>query len=235
MARRRLALLLTAALALTAAPAALADGDPASDVLPSQDAFYPYTPPVSKPLVTALDKLLKEVRTAGFPMKVALIETAGDLGSYPQLLNSPQRYTDLLASELPTNPHGSVKEQLRLLVVMPGGFGGTNLGDKVNEALDPITIDVDAQSDGLARAALEAVARLATVNGHKTAVPPEAKASSGKDDDGGGTSPVLFIVLGVVIVGLIVALVLVRRRAANLERPADEPETQDDGEDARIS
>ena len=235
MARRRIALLLAAALTLTSAPAALADGDPASDVLPSQDAFYPYTPPVSKNLVVALDKLLKEVRKAGFPMKVALIETAGDLGSYPQLFNSPQRYTDLLSSELPSNPHGSVREALRLLVVMPGGFGGQNLGDKVNEAIDPVKIDVDAQSDGLARAALEAVARIATVNGHKTAVPPEASASNGKGKDGGGTSPVIFIVLGVVIVGLIVALALVRRRAAGLERPADEPETQDDGEDARIS
>src|SRR5437868_3374452 len=111
---RRVALLATA-LALAVAPAAFADGDPASDVLPSQDSFYPYTPPVSRPLVTALDKLLKEVRKAGFPMKVALIESAGDLGSYPQLLNSPQRYADLLASELPTNPHGPVKGGLRLL------------------------------------------------------------------------------------------------------------------------
>lgn len=56
------ALLLAAALALTAAPAALADGDPASDILPAQDAYYPYTPAVSKPLVTALNGLLARVR-----------------------------------------------------------------------------------------------------------------------------------------------------------------------------
>jgi hypothetical protein len=234
MARRRTALL-AAALALTVAPSALADGDPASDVLPSQDAFYPYTPPVSKPLVTALDKLLKQLRTAGFPMKVALIASAGDLGSYPQLFNSPQRYTDLLASELPANPHGSVKEQLRLLVLMPGGIGGENLGDNVDAALAPVKIDPDAQSDGLARAALTAVARIATANGHKTAIPPEASASAGKagDKGGGGTSPVLFIVLGVVIAGLLAAILVIRRRADSEMRPAEGPDVQGDAEDTR--
>jgi hypothetical protein len=225
---------LAAAVALTAAPAALADGDPASDVLPGQDAFYPYSPPVSKPLVAALDKLLKQVRTAGYPMKVALIETAGDLGSYPQLFNDPQRYTDLLDSELPVNQHGKVTEEIHLLVVMPSGFGGKNLGDKVDEALAPVKIDIEAQSDGLARAALEAVARIATVNGHKTEVPAESSASAGGDDgdDGGGASPVLFIVIGVVLLGLAVAGFLVRRRRSDA-RPLEEPEAQESGEDAR--
>ncbi|MDX6585405.1 MAG: hypothetical protein QOI10_4589 [Solirubrobacterales bacterium] len=232
MARRRIALL-AAALALTAAPSALADGDPASDVLPSQDAFFPYTPPVSKPLVTALDKLLKQIRAAGYPMKVALIASAGDLGSYPQLFNSPQRYTDLLASELPANPHGSVKEKLHLLVLMPGGIGGQNLGDNVDSALAPVKIDPAAQSDGLARAALTAVARIATANGHKTAVPAEASPSAGKSDKGGGTSPVLFIVLGLVIAGLLAAMLVIRRRAASEMRPDEAPEVQDDAADTR--
>src|SRR4051795_10844431 len=105
--RVRLAALILA-LICAHGPSAYADGDPASDVLPSQDAYYPYQPPVSKPLVTALDGLLKQVRKAGYPMKVALIETAGDMGSLSQLFNDPQRYTNVLASELPVNPHGSV-------------------------------------------------------------------------------------------------------------------------------
>jgi hypothetical protein len=209
------------ALVLAGSAPAFADGDPASDVLPSQDAYYPYQPPVSKELVTALDGLLKQVRKGGYPMKVALIQTAGDLGSLSQLFNDPQRYTNVLASELPANPHGTVKDKLHLLVVMPGGIGGQNLGDKVDAALAPVKIDTEAQSDGLARAALEAVARVATANGVKTEVP---KVSSSSGDDGGGPSVVIWVILGVVIVGLIVALVLVRRRTPAVPPP-------DDGED----
>jgi hypothetical protein len=184
---RRIALVV-AALALTAAPTAQADGDPASDVLPSQDAYYPYAPQASKPLVEALDQLLKRVRGDGYPVKVALIASAADLGSYPMLLNDPQRYANLLASELPVNPHGGLDEQLHLLVVTAAGFGGKSLGDRVDEALAPVEIDPEAGSDGLVRAALQAVARIATVNGHDTPVPPEAGAAGGGDDDGGGGS-----------------------------------------------
>src|SRR3954447_12679703 len=205
------AMLLAAVIAVTATAVESADGDPASDVLPSQDAYCPSQPPVSKELVTALDGLLKDVRKRGYPIKVALAETAGDLGSLSQLFNDPQRYTNVLASELPANPHGKVKDELHLLVVMPGGIGGQNLGDKVDAALAPVKIDTKAQSDGLARAALEAVARVATANGVKTEVP---KVSSGSDSDGGGgPSAVIWVILGVVIVGLILALVMVRRRA----------------------
>ena len=39
-------------------------------------------------------------RREGYPVKVALIETKQDLGQYPQLFGKPQRYADLLASEL---------------------------------------------------------------------------------------------------------------------------------------
>src|SRR3954449_7771249 len=200
---RRLAPIVLALVLASTAPA-FGDGDPASDVLPSQDAYYPYQPPVSKDLVTALNAELKQVRKGGYPMKVALIETAGDLGSLSQLFNDPQRYTNVLASELPANPHGSVKDKLHLLVVMPGGIGGVNLGDKVDAALAPVKIDTEAQSDGLARAALEAVARVATANGVKTAVPKVASGSSSSDSGGGGgPSAIVWVILGVVIAGLI--------------------------------
>jgi hypothetical protein len=165
-------------------------------------------------------------------MKVALIQTAGDMGSLSQLFNDPQRYTNVLASELPANPHGSVKDELHLLVVMPSGFGGQNLGDKVDAALAPVKIDTAQQSDGLARAALEAVARVATANGVKTEVPKAATESG--DDDGGGVSPVIFVILGVVIVGLIAAMIVLRRRGPGepppepeTERPEEAPETQE--------
>ncbi|MCW2968717.1 MAG: hypothetical protein JWM71_2489 [Solirubrobacteraceae bacterium] len=210
MVRRVLVLALAAG--LCGAPAALADGDPASDVLPGQDAYYPYSPPASKPLVTTLNALLKQVRAAGFPMKVALIETVGDMGSYPTLFNNPQRYADLLSSELPTQADQRVSGAFHLLVVMPGGFGGEHLGDGVNRALDPVKIDVAAASDGLARAAIEAVARLATVNGHPTKVPASV-APAGGHKGGGGTSPWVFIgPLAALVLAAAAAGFVVRRR-----------------------
>jgi hypothetical protein len=164
---RRAALAL-AVLALLPSAAA-ADGDPASDVLLAQDVYYPYAPKVSRPLTTALNTLLKRVRAGGYPMKVALIETPADLGAYPNLFGDEQRYANLLLPEISFNAHP------HLLVVMPSGFAGNNLGPKVDSALRGITIDQAAKSDGLAQAALAAVARIATANGHPTPVPAAAR------------------------------------------------------------
>ena len=207
--------LLAVVLLLALPPGARADGDPASDVLPTQDIFFPYAPPIAAPLRTALVRVVKQAGAAGYPLKVALIESGGDLGAYPQMFNQPQRYANLLASELPTNPHGSIRTRPHLLVVMPVGFGGDNLGDKVDSALGPVKIDPSAQSDGLARAAIEAVARLATANGHEVAVPPEAhaklQASNRSTKRSGGPSvwvfiaPLLFVVAAIVLAGRITA------------------------------
>src|SRR3954468_3376868 len=151
--------------------AAFADGDPASDVLLAQDVYYPYAPKAATQLSGPLDTLLKRVRKAGYPMKVALIQTPADLGAYPNLFGDTQSYANLLAKEIAFNsrPH--------LLVVMPSGFAGDNLGPKVDSALRGITVDQEAKSDGLAKAALAAVARIATANGHATPVPPQAAAA----------------------------------------------------------
>jgi hypothetical protein len=215
---RRIALLALCALALFPA-AARADGDPASDFLLQQDSYYPYAPATSKQLRTALDGLLKRVRDAGYPMKVALIESAGDLGSYPQLFNDPQRYADLLAQELATITHGHKQsDQLHLLVVSPSGFAGSGLGDAVNRALAPVTVNASAQSDGLARAALEGVARVATANGHRTPIPPEAKgtlAATSKSTKRSGPPIVVYILPALLVVAAaLFAGRAARRRAA---------------------
>jgi hypothetical protein len=209
---RRVALLALALLAFVPA-AACADGDPASDVLLAQDVYYPYAPKVSKPLTSALDGLLKRVRAAGYPMKVALIQAPSDLGAYPNLFGDTQNYANLLAKEIAYNsrPH--------LLVVMPTGFGGDNLGAKVDSALAGIRIDQAAKSDGLAQAALVAVARLATANGHATPVPAAAhavliasKASSKR------STPSLLIYGGPVVLAILAVAALLwvgRRRTEN--------------------
>jgi hypothetical protein len=227
---RRLALAIAALIALGAVPSALADGDPASDVLPQVDVYYPYSPTPSPALVETLDALLADVRERGFPMKVAQIASAADLGTYPTMFNNPQVYANLLSSELPTNPHGTVKDELHLLIVMPGGFGGTGLGDRVDEALAEVEIDADAETDGLVRAAIEAVARLATVNGTETAVPD----IDGDGDDGGGLSVVVIVaaVLGALALAALGSLLWRRRRASD-ERPEEEAAPQGPGPDDR--
>ncbi len=215
-----LSLLFVLAVTAHAPGDARANGDPASDVLLSQDHYLPYAPPVQERLVTALEDVLERAREAGFPMKVALINTERDLGAYPQLFNSPQEYANLLTRGLATlNPHGDPVKDVHLLVVMPGGFGGNNLGEKVDDALSGIAIQGEAQSDGLAKAAVEAVARLATANGHPVPVPPEARielSASDADDGGGGTSPLVFAAPAVLLfAGLFVAGRMARRRQSS--------------------
>ncbi|MEA2126491.1 MAG: hypothetical protein QOI80_3273 [Solirubrobacteraceae bacterium] len=191
--------------ALVCCSVARADGDPASDVLLTQDSFLPYAPPTQAKLKTALVKVLRDAKAAGFPMKVALIASEADLGAYPQLFNKPQQYADLLTRELASlNPHGDPLKAVHLLVVMPGGYGGSNLGDDVDAALAPVEIQADAGSDGLARAAIAAVARLATANGHRLAIPPEASVKLGKASatkKGGGTSPLVFLAPALLLFG----------------------------------
>ncbi len=99
-AARRATALLTIVAAMIAPAAARADGDPASDVLLLQDAYLPYFPAPAKPLGQTLQRLLDQVRKGGYPIKVALIQSQGDLGAYPELFDKPGPYAKLLASEI---------------------------------------------------------------------------------------------------------------------------------------
>ena len=56
-------------IALVWPPAAMANGDPASDVLLAQDSFLPYAPEVQSKLAVALEGVLEDAREAGFPLK----------------------------------------------------------------------------------------------------------------------------------------------------------------------
>jgi hypothetical protein len=197
--------LIALALVLALPGVAHADGDPASDVLVMQDAYYPYTPPTDAKYKRALDAVLKKARDAGYPVKVALIQTERDLGAYPSLFNDPNRYANLLARELPRSRHGPKLTGQRILVVMPGGFGGRDLGDNVDGPLSKTPIDAGAESNGLAVAAIGAVARLATANGHPVPVPPEAtgKVSASTAKKGAGPGVVVFLVPAVLLFGAI--------------------------------
>ena len=128
--------LLAVALAGVGAGLSRADGDPASDVLYFQDVFLPY----EKPSADASQQLTSTVAAAnkaGFRIKVAVIESAQDLGSVPSLFNRQDLYARFLGTELKTF------YTQRLLVVMPAGFGIYNGGKPVDAektALASLTI-----------------------------------------------------------------------------------------------
>lgn len=169
-------LALALALTLSAPPTlAIADGDPASDVLLGQDVFLPYAS-VSRSLQRGLYAITEAARNAGYPVKIALIGAKSDLGVLPSLLGQPQRYAQFLSTEL----SGAVSSPV--LVVMPDGFGlaldGRTQGIR---ALDGVPIPRGA--DGLGAAALSAVQRLAAAAGHP--LPPGAA----RVDSAPGASP----------------------------------------------
>lgn len=206
--RRLLAILgLATVAALASASVAWADGDPASDVLLAQDVFYPYAPnTVSKPVEQALATTVARAKEQGFPLKVALIADARDLGSVGQLIGEPQRYADLLTTEISLNvTHGRTVDKPRVLTVLPSGLGGNNLGDDAGTALEGVAPAEDAGADGLARTAGMAIGRLAEAAGKPIEMPVFPEASAADPGAGGGVptavvfgAPVLLLVLVVV-------------------------------------
>ena len=130
---RRGGLIAIAIAALAAAlpvPAALADGDPASDVLLFQNAFFPYSAPSS----AAKGQLLgaaAAAKKAGFRVRIAVIQSQRDLGADPELFGKPQLYARFLDAELRSAEYDGA-----LIVVMPQGFG-VAAGGTFAKALPP--------------------------------------------------------------------------------------------------
>ncbi len=187
--------------------AAWADGDPASDVLLGQNVFYPYSPPVSASLQRTLDTAAAAARRAGFSIKVALIASPVDLGVVPDLFGKPQKYAAFLDQEISFNVKQSV------LVVMPAGFGGAGLPAPAAAALAGLPSPSGAKSDDLARAAIQAVPKLAAAAGHSFKAPGVGNGSGGSASSSGGTSAVVFAA-PLLLVALAVAFMTLRSRQA---------------------
>jgi len=115
---RRTAAVVLAVVAVAAVrpPVALADGDPASDVLVYQPVFFPYNPapPTAQ---RELNGLVKSADQQGLKIRVAVVQSPRDLGSIPTLFGKPSVYARFLSSEL-----SSIWRD-RVLVVMPSGYG----------------------------------------------------------------------------------------------------------------
>ena len=140
--------------------AALADGDPASDVLLGENVFYPYSPHVSASAQKSLNALTAAAaKRAGLPIKVALIASPVDLGVIPDLFGKPQKYAEFLDQEI------SFRRKQPLLVVMPAGYGTQGLSPKAASAIAALPKPTKS-NDGLASAASTAVTKAAEASGH---------------------------------------------------------------------
>lgn len=186
-------------LALTLAPQALADGDPASDILAPADTRVYMTLTATDPtLEQQLAATAQKITDAGLPIKVAVIGNKTDLGAVPQLWAKPQTYARFLGSEL----RFIYKDTL--LVVMPQGFGinGPYTQPKALAALQGIDPRKDPSAKGLTVSADKALRALAAADGFKV---------SGGSGGGGGGLPLPLIAAGVMVLAGIGGGVLVLR------------------------
>jgi hypothetical protein len=209
----RVATLMTVAMLLTALllpAAAQADGDPASDMLLAQNVFYPFSPAVSNRLQAELNAETAATSRAHFPIKVALIASAGDLGAIPSLFGKPQQYAEFLDREISAGNNAPP-----LLVVMRAGYGVEGLGSAATAAAAGLRRPPGASSDDLAQAAAVAVPKLAAAAGHPIGAASALSPVSGGSSTGGGPSPLLSVaLLAVAAVGASAAIIAVRRHVA---------------------
>ncbi len=181
------ALALALALALVAWPArAVADGDPASDVLTETPVYFPADAGIPATRQAQVLKLVDEAARRGYPLRVALIAHRSDLGSIGALWSKPNVYSWFLGTELSLVFHGT------LLVVMPNGYGVDVIGEpgaaaKTQAAAAPLIHLAPAGGGGeaLADSAITAVQRITSAAGIPLTLPratvPAAAASGGVD------------------------------------------------------
>jgi hypothetical protein len=208
------AVLIVLALALLVPGSARANGDPASDVLLTEQVFLPFEAPISESAKNDLKKTVAESNDKGYEIRVAVIAFTGDLGTAVSLWGKPQAYAKFLWNELSFQYDG------RLLVAMPAGFGYyEGNGKPVAEEVALLkTVKPGQIPTALTESAAEAVRTLAAANGVKV-----AKPSSG----GSFTRDRILILIGALVVLVAVLLFptrLVRRRGRDAaQSPSSEP------------
>ena len=205
---RRLAALLLIVCATVVIPAAaLADGDPASDVLLGQDVYYPYQPnTVSASLAKTLNAETAATDKAGYSIKVALIANAVDLGVVPSLFGKPQKYADFLVQEI------TFQGKQHLLVVMAAGYGVQGMSAAATAAAASLAKPGGKTGNDLAKAAIAAVPKLAKAAGHPIS------AISGGGGSRGGATVAIVIVLIVVALGASAGVLVLRRQATPTDK-----------------
>lgn len=193
---RRLALLL-ALIAVVAAPAARADGDPASDYLLGQQTFVPPDAGLSSLDKQRLEALLTGARRGGYTLRVAIIASRNDLGAVTALDRRPTLYAHFLSQEL------RFFYKKRVLVVMANGYGIARNGKPApaEQAVVNRLPPVDAtRGAALAMATERAVRALTAHAGVRIVSVPLGTKGSPPDRSGWNS---FLIALGVVAVVLL--------------------------------
>ena len=211
---RRIAVLLALAAACVLAPSALADGDPASDVLIVQKVFYPYYSNTPKASVEQLNTTVADANKKGFPIRVAVITSPYDLGSVSALWGKPQPYARFLSLELAFAFKGP------LLIVSPKGYGYVDRTKPSPAKLALVrTVPIGKGNEGLVESADKAVRRLAAKAGVQLS-PPVARSSG----SGSSTDTIVIAIAAALGALLVVAVEVFRRRRRRRRAPA-QPES----------
>jgi hypothetical protein len=172
---------------------ALADGDPASDVLATQALFLPWDANVPNSRQAELADVLAAAQNHGFPIRVALIASPSDLGSLTTLWGQPEQYAEFLGQELSLVFTGP------LLVVMPHGFGLHGF-DMPPTTIESTLAGISAPRDGaqLAQVAITAIERLAAAAGHPLpSLSTTSSVARGSSDEGSiGAGQWIVLLLG---------------------------------------
>lgn len=209
MRRLPLILVLLAALGVSLPPSgALADGDPASDVLITNSLYTPVAQRISPPVMKQLKSTIEQANAGGFKVRVALILDRTDLGAVPQLFGHPARYAKLLSGELYYAWKGAI------VAVQPSGIGVQNIKPlgPAQAVADSVAITNPSTADGLAQAATETIRKLASEDS-KVTFTADGSASGGSSSSSTFTTThILGGVLVVVLILLLVGQILVRRR-----------------------
>jgi hypothetical protein len=185
---------------------ARADGDPASDYLITQPVYFPYDGKFSPVLEGQLLSVVKEAKSKGFPIKVALIPDSYDLGSVTSLWKQPKLYARFLGEE------DATFFKQRLLIVMPNGIGFYRPGQPVTKEYATLAaIPIQPGDDGLVRAAISGVEKLAAADGIHLAAPSHVTTPAQRNSH--DRLVIIVAVVALLLVGGLLRLAL-RRRAA---------------------
>jgi hypothetical protein len=204
--------LVAAAAALVAVPAARGNGDPASDVLIPNQVYIGPEVPISNADRDALTETVAAANERGYPIRVAVIAFTSDLGTAVSLWRRPRDYAKFLGSELAfvyTKP---------LLISMPSGFGFYH-GRKPTAKEERVLARVRAGKtpSALTLSTAKAVRKLAAANGVDVPVPSSGGGSPWRDR-------AIIAAAGVLI--LLIILVpgrWLRRGRAEPAQPGSEP------------
>jgi hypothetical protein len=170
---------------------AKADGDPASDVLATEQLFLPQDAAVPVAQQEQLARVLQAAAASGYPIRVAIVASPTDLGSVTALWRQPQNYAQFLGQELALTYHRP------LLVVMPNGFGLYHFNGP--STAERSLLPAISSREGLGVAALTAVQALAREAGHPLALAQGAPSATATGDN---TTAWIAFAAGTILIGI---------------------------------